>query len=261
MDNLMGNPTHFYDNLADSYHLLFTDWSHAISWQGEFFDRLIRTHLPLQDSEEVNLLDASCGIGTQSLGLARYNYNVTATDLSPKAVERARSEANNLGLDIRFGVADFRTLESDVKGKYHVVLSADNAIPHLLTDGDLKLACENLYRKVELNGLLLITIRDYDELIRDKQQATIPRIMDDGKRISFQKWDWLEEGNRYIVNQFILQNKDGEWSTQVNKTYYRALLRQELSHFLQLAGFKQIEWLMPEETGVYQPIVKAVKLN
>lgn len=251
----------FYDDLADSYHLIFEDWYHAIKWQGELFDKLIKTHLPLNSPENVSLLDVSCGIGTQSLGLAKYNYNITATDLSPKSIERARNEAIKLGTKINFGVADIRTLETDVKGKYDVVLSADNAIPHMLTDDDLVRACDNLYNKLHINGLLILTIRDYDDLIQEKPKTTYPRIMENGKRIVFQVWDWLEDGRTYITSQFIVQDKEGVWLTQVNKTYYRALLKNELSQFLLSAGFKDITWFMPLQTGFYQPIVTAIKAN
>ena len=38
---------------------------------------------------------------------------------------------------------------------------------------------------------------------------------------------------------------------------YRALLREELSDILDKVGFSDIRWLMPEESGYYQPIVTA----
>jgi 2-polyprenyl-3-methyl-5-hydroxy-6-metoxy-1,4-benzoquinol methylase len=37
----------------------------------------------------VNVLDCACGIGTQSLGLAKLGYHVTGSDLSADAVRRA----------------------------------------------------------------------------------------------------------------------------------------------------------------------------
>ncbi|WP_246183530.1 class I SAM-dependent methyltransferase [Paenibacillus methanolicus] len=77
------------------------------------------------------------GIGTQAIGLANRGFNVTGTDLSSASIERATKEAEAFGVKIHFGVADFRALDEDVSGLYDVVLSADNAIPHLLTDDDL----------------------------------------------------------------------------------------------------------------------------
>ncbi|WP_136603906.1 class I SAM-dependent methyltransferase [Paenibacillus dokdonensis] len=251
----------FYNELSETYHLIFHDWYRAIHWQGDFFNDFIRSQYQHKGDGLIKLLDASCGIGTQSLGLAQHKFTITATDLSAKSVERAVREAEKAGVHIEFGTADFRSLEQDVPGQFEVVLSADNAIPHLLTDEDLKAACRNLYSKVLDNGLLIISMRDYDNEIKDKQRATSPRVMDKGKRISFQVWDWMGDENFYITHQFIMQEIDGVWQTEVNSTSYRALLRHELSAFLSDAGFTDIRWHMPSESGYYQPIVTAKKIE
>lgn len=249
----------FYEGLADTYHLIFKDWYEAVQWQGDFFNRFIRSLHAVEHEDPIHLLDASCGIGTQALGIARHNFTVTATDLSPKSIERAKKEADKLGVHVHFGVADFRSLEQDIPGQFDVVLSADNAIPHLLSDEDLREASRNLYAKLRSNGLLVLSIRDYDEILQNRQRATLPRVMDDGKRIVFQVWDWAEAGHHYITNQFIVQEIDGSWKTQVNSTSYRALLRSELSTKLLEAGFTDIMWHMPSESGFYQPILTARK--
>ncbi|WP_235613076.1 class I SAM-dependent methyltransferase [Paenibacillus sp. LC231] len=193
------------------------------------------------------------------MGIAQHNFTVTATDLSPKSIERAKKEADKLGVHVHFDVADFRSLEQDIPGQFDVVLSADNAIPHLLSDEDLREASYNLYAKLRSNGLLVLSIRDYDEILQNRQRATLPRVMDEGKRIVFQVWDWAEAGHRYITNQFIVQEIDGSWKTQVNSTSYRVLLRSELSTKLEEAGFTDIMWHMPSESGFYQPILTARK--
>ena len=86
----------FYDDLADDYHLIFVDWDRTIAYQAGVLVPLLR-RLGVPDGGRV--LDASCGIGTQALGLAAAGYAVTGTDLSPGAIERARAEAAARGLD------------------------------------------------------------------------------------------------------------------------------------------------------------------
>src|SRR5262249_28346829 len=159
----------FYDNLADNYHLIFADWKASVERQGEILDRIIRARSDVVGS----LLDCSCGIGTQAIGLAVRGYRVHATDLSPAAVERAQREAERFGVSITFGVADFRTLARQVDGVFGVVLSCDNALPHLLTDTDLELATQNIRAKLNPGGLLLASIRDYDELLTTRPRATM----------------------------------------------------------------------------------------
>lgn len=162
-------------------------------------------------------------------------------------------------MEIRFGVADFRSLENDVSGVFDVVLSADNAVPHLLTDEDLYLAVKNMHSKVRTVGLLLITMRNYDELVIEKPRATEPRIFDDGQRIVFQVWDWADDSKTYATNHFLLQQENGQWITKHSKTRYRALLQDGFTHMLSTVGFSDIEWCMPSESGYYQPVVTARK--
>lgn len=250
----------FYDELAEDYHLIFVDWHLAIARQSEILYKIIQSKLNLSSTRQVSLLDCSCGIGTQAIGLANYGFHVTATDISAVSVKRAKKEAARYGVKINFGVADFRKLNTNVSGLFDIVLSADNAIPHLLTDKDLHKACQNMYEKLHHNGLLLVTIRDYDAMVIEKIITTHPNILDEGKRMTFQVYDWAEDGKTYTVKQFIMREINGEWKTKHNSTQYRALLREEINKVLRMIGFVNIEWHFPENTGYYQPILTARKV-
>ncbi len=94
-----------YDEIATLYHLVYPDWNAAIAQQAAALDAIIRKHVgPAPRS----ILDVSCGIGTQALGLAALGHAITASDLSSAAVERARREAAQRNLAIDFTVADMR---------------------------------------------------------------------------------------------------------------------------------------------------------
>ena len=253
------DPTlHFYQSLASDYHLIFADWQQSVRWQGEILDEIIRASL---GGRPASLLDCTCGIGTQAIGLALRGYTVHATDLSPSAVERAQQEAVSLGAPLTFGVADLRTLDTQVPGTFEVVIACDNSLPHLLSDEDLREAVRKIYTKLQTDGLFLASIRDYDQLRAEKPRSTSPRVFDDpeGRRIAFQVWDWSEDGPTYLVHLFILREREGDWQAKHFAAHYRALLRHELSRFLREAGFTEIEWQMPAENGYYQPVVKARK--
>jgi glycine/sarcosine N-methyltransferase len=58
----------FYDGLAPVYHLVYGDrWDEAVERQGAALQRIIRAERPAA----ADVLDCSCGIGTQAIGLAR----------------------------------------------------------------------------------------------------------------------------------------------------------------------------------------------
>jgi SAM-dependent methyltransferase len=251
--------TRFYDGLAEEYHLLFANWDASVRRQGEILDRLIADRLgppPLQ------VLDCSCGIGTQAIGLAGRGYSVHGTDVSPVAVERAQREAARLGVPLTTGVADLCALDA-VEGSFDVVLSCDNAVPHLLGDDDLRRAAHGMWSKLREGGLLVVSIRDYDDLIAQKPRAELPRVFDrpEGRQIAFQVWDWAENAPTYTLHQFIVGETDGAWQTHHEATVYRALLRSELAEIVRGVGFHEVGWHPTEQTGYYQPILTARKTN
>jgi len=108
----------------------------------------------------------------------------------------------------------------------------------------------------------LASIRDYDQLLKEKPHATTPVVYDDdqnGKRIVFQVWNWETNENVYTLNHFVVRKDGNIWRTDCRSTRYRALLRSELSSILNELGFLDINWNSPKETGYYQPIVTAYK--
>ena len=250
----------FYDELSKDYHLIFNDWDNSVRWHAQIIDKVIQNHTQ-KPRGEVSLLDCSCGIGTQAIGLALLGYKVHATDLSSKAIERARAEAKRLNAEMTFGTADFRTLDEQVDGLFDVIITCDNSLPHLIEEDDLLLTLQNINSKLKNGGLFIASIRDYDQLIFQRPKLMSSNVFDDEqeRRIVFQVWDWQDDSNIYTVNQFIVRGKEADWQTTKRSTLYRAIPKQELKDVLEKAGFTDTTWHLPEETGYYQPIITAIK--
>ncbi|GEN10789.1 Methyltransferase domain-containing protein [Myxococcus fulvus] len=246
----------FYQGLAEEYHLLFANWAQTVERQGAALDALLRR---CGAPPPRRVLDCACGIGTQALGLAGRGYVVHATDLSPAAVARAEREAKSLGVTLTTGVADMRTLDTQVSGMFQVVLAFDNAVPHLLTDEDLDAAAHAMASKLAPGGLLALSVRDYDALMAEQPRFTSERVLDapEGRRILFQVWDWAADGRTYTVHQFILRPEGKGWQATEHTGVYRALQRVEVERALTRAGLVDTRWYSPEETGFYQPILTA----
>jgi SAM-dependent methyltransferase len=247
-----------YDELSSEYHLLFPDWRESVRWQGQALDKLIKREIG--DSRKT-LLDCSCGIGTQAIGLALRGYQVRGTDVSPAAIKRARREAKSFGISASFGVADLLILDRQIGGSYDIVICCDNTLPHFLYDDELLIVLRNIFKRLKPGGLFISSIRDYDAIINDRPKFTTPREFDDkyGRRIVFQAWEWLEGKHNYFFHLFILKEKQGIWTVSQYSTEYRTLLRSELSEALKSTGFSNTAWQMPSESGYYQPIVVAHK--
>jgi len=245
----------FYDSLAENHHLVFKDWNSAIAWQAKVFGEIIERGQP---AGPLRILDCACGIGTQALGLATRGHILTGTDLSSGAIDRARREAYQRGLTIRFQVADMRDLGAIEEFGFDAVLAADNALPHLHEDQDLRAAAESIFSKLRPGGVLVATIRDYDAVIRQRPTMQEPAFFnDDGRRrIVHQVWDWLDD-RTYRFHLYITRESDDGWNCNHYVSTYRALLRNELGEVLSRVGFNDVRWLTPAESGFYQPVVVA----
>jgi SAM-dependent methyltransferase len=254
----MSETQRFYDDLAADYHLNYQDWHTSVRRQGEVLDTLIRTRLP--GSEPLRVFDCSCGIGTQSIGLALIGHQVTGSDLSPVSIERARKEAASFGVDIDFSVADMRNLPPTIPSGFNVVISCDNSLPHLQTDAELDLALTGIASRLRPGGLLVVGIRDYDTLVRDRPRFTPPQIVErpDHRSVLFQLWDWGEDGASYELTMFVSKQEGEGWTTDVHQVRYRVLLRHELESLARKAGFSAIEWHEPADTGHHQPLLTAI---
>lgn len=140
------------------------------------------------------------------------------------------------------------------------MIACDNALPHLLEESDMLLAAENILKKMDSGSVFIASIRDYDKVLEEKPESTQPTVKNSGGRrtISFQVWDWIKE-DVYVVNHFTVKGKDEQFDTNMRKTMYRAYRRQDLGRIFETAGFTEIRWLMPEQSGYYQPILTGKK--
>ncbi|MGE2728348.1 class I SAM-dependent methyltransferase [Mycolicibacterium vaccae] len=78
------------------------------------------------------VLDAGCGTGEHTILLARRGHDVLGVDGSAQAVEQARHNAAQQGVDAHFEVAD--ALRLDAPPTYDTVL--DSALFHIFDDAD-----------------------------------------------------------------------------------------------------------------------------
>lgn len=244
----------FYESLAHYYHLIFDDWNKAIERQAEILNEILASKIP---GPVLKILDCACGIGTQAIGFARLGHQVVASDLSPAEIARAKSEAGHRALNMSFHVSDMTSLTEIAENDFDVVAALDNALPHL-TAHQLRAAVRAISSKLKPDGLFIVSIRDYDKLVPQRPTTQEPAFYGDKKdrRIVHQVWDWIDDRS-YVVHLYITMLSDGKWKALHFVSEYRSLLRVELTSVLESAGFEEIRWLMPTESGFYQPIVLA----
>lgn len=245
----------FYNNMASKYDRLFADWNSSVAQQAELLHGLFCAS---GFDAPAEILDCACGIGTQAIGLAGRGYCVTASDLSENELAEAGSRAEQAGVQIRFAQADFRALADVFDAQFDIVMAMDNALPHMLTHSDLEAAVRSMADRTKPGGIIAASIRDYDTLLDEKPPYSPPYIHETaaGRRVSFQTWQW--EGDCYRLTQYIIED-EAALSVSKFECAYRAVRRAELTELLSAAGCSDVKWLMPEESGFYQPIFLARK--
>lgn len=245
----------FYDQLAPYYHLLYPDWEGSSARQSRGLAHVLREFGIAPGS---SVLDAACGIGTQALGLARLGYDVTASDLSPAAVARARDEARVRGLHIDFAVADLRCLSRVIDGRFAAVLACDNAVPHLLSDDEIRAAFVECRGVLDPGGVLALSVRDYAAIERRSpdHHSYGTRVVGERTYAAEQIWRW--DGDQYdLTLRLTEQRADGATAVHEFQSRYYAVTVARIEELLREAGFADIA---RRDEHFFQPLLVAVKV-
>jgi SAM-dependent methyltransferase len=96
------------------------------------------------------VLDIGCGTGEHTILLTRLGYDVLGIDFAPLAIEQARANAADKGVDARFEVADAMNLGSDPG--YQTIV--DSALFHIFDDADRARYVTSLHTAVRPGGLV-----------------------------------------------------------------------------------------------------------
>jgi SAM-dependent methyltransferase len=241
----------FYDALTPYYHLIYADWEASLKRQSRTLDAIIRS---IGGPEPRSVLDAACGIGTQSLGLAQLGYEVTASDISLSAVERTQREARQRGLSIQCSVADMRDVHAHHQRTFDVVLACDNSLPHLLSDTDILVALEQFHRCVIPGGSCLISLRDYATAdLRAPVQLHPYGVREVGgtRFVLLQVWEL--RAPLYDTTFYVIEHRAGAQPvTHVGQATYYAVPIATVMRLMEQAGFSDVHRIDGE---FFQPVL------
>jgi SAM-dependent methyltransferase len=126
------------------------------------------------------VLDVGCGTGEHTILLTRLGYDVLGIDFAPHAVEQARSNAAQKGVDARFEVADAMNLGSDPG--YQTII--DSALFHIFDDADRGRYVASLHTALRAGGSLHVLA------LSDAGRGFGPQVSEEQIRAAFaDRWD------------------------------------------------------------------------
>jgi len=247
----------YYNNLAPYYKLIYPNWDASVQRQAGALDSVIQEFV----GETANtVLDVACGIGTQSIGLAKLGYLVTASDLSSAELEQARKEALRHDVEIEFQVVDMCQAWETYQKEFDVVIACDNSVPHLLTNEEILLAFRQFFQCTKSGGCCIVTVRDYAQLERNgKRKEMYPRLVhqtDGGQIVMFDVWDF--DGDYYEITSYIVDDvgKSVAQTQVLRGGKYYCVEIPILEKLFREAGFREVNTLRDR---FFQPLLIATK--
>lgn len=229
----------FYNKIAKKYHWFFSSWDNVMN-------RQMQELVPLLKKHKVNtILDCACGTGLQSIGLAKEGFNVTGSDLSEKMLEIARENAKKEGINgIKFFQSDFREMRRKVNNCFDAVICMGNSIPHLKENSDILEAFKNIYDCLEMGGIAVFDIRNYDSMLKNKARFLPMRInaKKNGKNVSIlYVFDYLKDLIRFNVVYLIEDKSTGNKSMEVEIIDYNPIKSELFTKLLKETGFINVK--------------------
>jgi SAM-dependent methyltransferase len=106
------------------------------------------------------VLDCAAGTGLLAVGLALRGFEVVATDASPGMVERARTLAEEHGVDVKTEVRRWEQLGGI--GEFDAVLCVGNSIVHAAGRVERIAALAGMAGALRPGGTLLVTSRNWE---------------------------------------------------------------------------------------------------
>ena len=169
-----------YETFAPFYDSYTAEHGHD-EWMADI-EAMIRRHHPPGN----RLLDVACGTGKSFVPMLRRGYAVTACDLSPAMVDRARARLGEHG-EVR--VADMRELPW--RDAFDVATCIDDSINYLLSLAEVVAAMRSIREALVPRGLVVFDVNSLGAYRR----AFADEVTFESNGTTFR---WRGEGSRFM---------------------------------------------------------------
>lgn len=222
-----------YDAFAPAYDLYTHDYEYD-AWMANV-EAVAQRH----GLRGVRLLDIGCGTGKSFMPMLERGYEVTACDISPAMVERAREAAAGRAADVL--VADVRHLP--VLGSFDFATSMDDALNYLLCDEELAAAFEAIARNLRPGALFAFDLNTLGGYQQHFPGASVREV--DGTFFS-----WIGEppagaavpGATFTSVIDVFSTEDGDcWRRSTSRHVQRHHPPERVEQLLRDAGFELVE--------------------
>lgn len=202
------------------------------------------------------ILDLGCGTGGHALILSRRGYNVTGVDLSQEMVDIGIRKAEKEKQSIEFIQGDISDI--DLHRKFDAVISMFAVMGYQTTNSALAGACRTAENHLLSDGIFLFDCWYGPAVLTERPGFRIKEIMS-GDRPAVEGKQSLSPDERKIIRftepvvdtlSHIVETRFKVWNvegdrivSETNESHFmRYLFPQEIRYFLEVAGFRNIEF-------------------
>jgi SAM-dependent methyltransferase len=227
----------FDKQYADAYDSLYQDKDYKK--ECDFIEAIFKKN----KQKPKTILDLGCGTGGHALLLAKRGYEVVGIDRSEHMLKGAREKAKDHGLKIQFVKGDITNI--DLKRKFDAVISMFAVMGYQITNKALQHACKTAFSHLRKNGIFIFDCWNGLAVLTEKPGIRVKemQVSKNEKLVRF-----TEPVVRYldhvVETRFkVWKMKDNYLVEETNESHFmRFLFPQEISYYLETAGFKNSEF-------------------
>jgi SAM-dependent methyltransferase len=182
------------------------------------------------------VVDIGCGIGLDSIALAKNGHLVSAFDPSPKMIEEAKKNAGQYNQKIEARVNSFESIQSQYTGKFNYVVSVGNTIAHL-SSAELLKAFKKINRLMAPGGKTFLHILNYDLILRESRRINNISIREGHAIIRF--YDLRRNKISFNILSFSI-DRPREFNLVTTIHYPHS--KKSINNFMKHAGFIKIKF-------------------
>ncbi|MFA6549794.1 MAG: class I SAM-dependent methyltransferase [Candidatus Gracilibacteria bacterium] len=221
----------FYNNFASIHDIM-------LPIEERLFGKSFFEYIFKKNSKKNEILDCACGTGIHVILLSKLGCKVDGMDLSSGMIKQAKINLKKFNIKADLKVGDFRKIKS-VYGekKYDVVACLGNSLAYMQTEKDLKKALGEMFNALKPNGMLIISQRNYDKLLKDKKKYN---AIQQDKFTFLYIYNYLKRKVVFNIIAGVTNNNHTTFKTF--KTTYNPILQKDLKKHMQEMGCRNIKF-------------------
>lgn len=180
--------------------------------------------------------DLGAGSGLDSLSLALSGLSVTAFDQSEGMLEKARSNASDIGLDVQFVKSSIDKINKKFFIRFDIAFSLGNTLANLSPER-LPRALKKMRLVLIENGTAVLQVLNYSRILKENNRIINVTEMNGEVYVRF--YDFLPEGLNFNIFRFK-KDKPSERSLYTTSLYPHT--KEVFQKLLKDAGFRKIKF-------------------